>query len=83
MIPWGLLGRKVITRPCSTLSHIIYKKVKSMTMTNANKRGQVALAYMALGTHGGIQLPTASDAHHQLADRSKSVVPLHLPTAAD
>jgi hypothetical protein len=22
MIPWGLLGRKVITRPCSTLSHI-------------------------------------------------------------
>jgi hypothetical protein len=23
MIPWGLLGRKVITRPCSTLSHII------------------------------------------------------------
>jgi hypothetical protein len=24
MIPWGLLGRKVITRPCSTLSHILY-----------------------------------------------------------
>jgi hypothetical protein len=22
MIPWGLLGRKGITRPCSTLSHI-------------------------------------------------------------
>jgi hypothetical protein len=25
MIPWGLLGRKVITRPCSTLSHIPWR----------------------------------------------------------
>jgi hypothetical protein len=26
IIPWGLLGREVITRPCSTLSHIGHKR---------------------------------------------------------
>jgi hypothetical protein len=25
--PKGLLGRKVITRPCSTLSHIVWPKI--------------------------------------------------------
>jgi hypothetical protein len=30
MIPWGLLGRKVITRPCSTLSHKYTSKSENL-----------------------------------------------------
>jgi hypothetical protein len=42
MIPWGLLGREVITRPCSTLSH-----VKGFVRLQVSDYGMQLTAYEA------------------------------------